>query len=251
MTDATPKSNRALTVFLPIVVVTLGGAASVGLGRGIQRAREERLIADVTPHPSLTREDRLRIATGIQETMGALIARPDFNREMSRALHRPVNTPADARAAGKELSARGLSRLSAAQLNEVYTIRLALAERSPAVCVALWNGRIADGEVMAALARLPHAQMLQWFRLSQAGMEAAMRPDFTVPPEDADAVQTVVQRAQESVAPAERPRFQRTIDAAENAAPLEGCATMLDILRTARQVDPALRERFYRSMARP
>ena len=77
MTDATPKSNRALTVFLPIVVVTLGGAASVGLGRGIQRAREERLIADVTPHPSLTREDRLRIATGIQETMGALIARPD------------------------------------------------------------------------------------------------------------------------------------------------------------------------------
>jgi hypothetical protein len=238
-----------LTALLALVIALVaGGRRSERIAR---RQREEALLTQIAPHPSLSRADRLRLAEGLDATLGPALRSGAMDAEMSRALGSPVRSTSDRRAALASLSARGLTRLSPAQLDEVFAIRLALSERSPAVCVGLWRGRITDGEVMAALARLPPEQALRWFALSREGIRAALAPGFTVADEDHDAVQEVLRRAEAMLSPADRARFARAVDGAEGVSALDGCATMLDVHRAARRVEPGLRERFYRSMARP
>ncbi len=237
-----------VTLGAVLVALVLGGRRSERLARA---RREEALLAQIAPHPRLSRADRLRLAEGLESTLGPALRDRSLDAAASGLLGRPLRTPGDQRAAFALLSARGLSRLSAAQLDEVFSIRLALAESSASVCVGLWRGHIVDGEVMAALARLPPETALRWFALSREGMRAALAPDFTVPPEDSIAVQEVLRRAEHALAPADRARFSRVIDGSAEASPLEGCATLLDVYRAARTAEPAMRERFHRSMARP
>lgn len=183
--------------------------------------------------------------------MASLLSAPDIDQRMSRALGRPVTNAAERRAAARELSARGLARLTRAQLDEVYAIKRELADRSMAVCAGMWSGRIADGEVMAALAKLPHARMIRWFELAQEGTRVAMAPGFSLPPEDTAAIDQVISRARDTTQGPDRERFLRVLDRGTDALPLEGCATLKEIYRSAAQADPELRERFYRAMARP
>lgn len=244
--ESRPKSTWVTFVSIVVasLVVTLGG-------RWWKSYRErEQLIEMIPAHPELSRDDRLRLAQAIEQNMGALLRQPDMPTQMSRALQRPVQTPAEVRAAARELSARGVTRFSSARLDELFSIRFDLAQRSPAVCAGMWTGRIADGEVMAALAKLPNDRMLRWFALSVEGMQLAMGPGFSTPPEDGDALTQMIVRARDALPDADRARFVRVIEQGERAAPLEGCATLLDLYRVARAAEPEARERFYRAMAR-
>jgi hypothetical protein len=252
MSDAMKDNPRKTAAQIGAAVTALA-LALVGANAIIVRARraaDAETIAMVPPHRDLTDADRLRIGRGIEQTMGAVLRGPDLDQRLSRAVGRPVSSVADRRAAGRELSARGLSRLTAAQLDEVYAIRLELAERSTAVCAGMWSGRIADGEVMAALARLAPPRMTRWFELSMEGIRIALSPGFSTPPEDGAAIDHIVSRARDATQGADRERFLRVIDRGAEALPLEGCATLKEIYRAAAQADPALRERFFRAMAR-
>lgn len=247
-----PWSKRAPRwLYAALLVSSVGALDCRAIKERFTRSSDAEIIAMVPAHRDLTDADRLRIGRGIETTMAVFLSEPDIDQRMSRALGRPVTNATERRAAARELSARGLARLTARQLDEVYSIRAELSERSMAVCAGLWSGRIADGEVMAALAKLPHARMIRWFELAQEGTRIAMAPGFSLPPEDTAAIDQVVSRARDATQGAERERFLRVLERESDALPLEACATIKEIYRAASQADPALRERFYRAMARP
>jgi hypothetical protein len=226
-------------------------AASVGIGVFRRTAAENQLIAAVPAHPSLTRDDRLRIARAIERSMGAILSDPTLDAQMSRAVGAPVRTPAERNRAAHTLSARGISGLPSAQLNEVFAMKLALAQASPLLCAGMWNGRVDQSEIFAALARLPQRQMERWMQLSSDSIRVALRPGFVVPNEDQPAIDAVISAAAARMDEPRRTRFQQTIDQGPEAPPLEGCSAWTALLEAARDSEPALRERFYRTMARP
>ncbi|MFO0562974.1 MAG: hypothetical protein U0269_33445 [Polyangiales bacterium] len=226
-------------------------AASVGMGAYRKHAAENQMIASVPAHPSLTRDDRLRIARAIERSMGAILSDPTLDAQMSRALGAPLRTPAERNRAAQTLSARGISGLAVAQLSEVFAVKLALARSSPLVCAGMWNGRVDQSEVFAALARLPQPQMERWMQLSADSVRVALRPGFVVANEDQSAIDAVISAAAARMDEPRRTRFQQTIDQGPEAPPLEGCSAWTALLEAARDSEPALRERFYRTMARP
>lgn len=227
-------------------------AASVGLGAYRKHADENQMIAAVPAHPSLTRDDRLRIARVIDRSMREVLSDPALDAKLSRAMGAPVRTPVERNQAAHTLSARGISGLPAAQLDEVFAIKLALAKSSPLLCAGMWNGRVEQSEVFVALARLPQPQMERWMSLSAQSITVAMRPGFVPAPEDQPAVDAVISAAEARMDEARRTRFQQTIDQGPDAPPLDGCAAWTALLEAARDSsEPGLRERFYRAMARP
>ncbi len=239
-----------------IAVVVVGLSVNLGLGVvgavwGARRATEERLIAAIPPHAELTRDDRLRLARAIDATVGSLISDPRFDAEVTRATGMRVSNTQERKNAARALTTRGMSGLNDAQLDEVFAIKLDLARRSTAVCAGMWNGRIAEGEVFAAIAKLPNERMLRWMTLSAEGARLALRRDFVVPAEDSAAIDAVIARARDGLDGERRTRFQRVIDGGAAALPLEGCATWIEVLESAQTAEPPLRHRFYRAMARP
>lgn len=226
-------------------------AASVGMGAYRRTAAENQMIAAVPAHPSLTREDRLRVARAIERSMGAVLSDPTLDAQMARAVGAPVRTPAERNRAAHTLSARGISGLPSAQINEVFALKLALARSSPLLCAGMWNGRVDQSEIFAALARLPQPQMERWMQLSSDSVRVALRPGFVVPNEDQPAIDAVISAAAARMDEQRRTRFQQTIDQGPEAPPLEGCSAWTALLEAARDSEPALRERFYRTMARP
>lgn len=234
----------------------LGLGLGVGLataGAQVYRAKlsESRLLEAVPEHPSMSRDDRLRVGHAIERTMGRVLTDPTLDAQMGRAIGTPIRDARARKQAAHVLSGRGISRLTAGQIEEVYAIKLALAQGSPLVCAGMWNGRVAEPEVIAALARLPTARMERWMQLSTESLRVALRPGFTPADEDQAAVDAVISRAAERMDETRRTRFQHTIDQGPDAPPLDGCAAWIALLEAARDSDPSMRERFYRTMARP
>jgi hypothetical protein len=240
------KTQAATTVG-----VILGGiAVSLAVDTYRTPTEEKRMLAAVPEHPLLTYEDRLRIAQAMRRSMSVLPSGSELDAQLARALAMPVRTEAERNRAVRTLSARGISALSLAQLDEVYAIKLALARSSPIVCAGMWNGRADPSELYVALARLPQAQMERWMQLSTEGLRLALRPGLSVPNEDQAAIEAVIEAAAARMDETQRTRFQQTIDQGPEAPPLDGCFAWTALLEAARDSEPALRERFYRTMAR-
>lgn len=252
MSEQSKGTSTRLGVGLGIAGAVISLGISVGTAVVVRaRLQENALLSLVPAHPSLTREDRLRVGRVINATVGEFGRDPSLDAQLTRAVGFTVNDHASRNRAGQLLGARGVTTLSAAQLDEVFAMKLALARSSPVLCAGMWNGRAEQSEVYAALARLPDAQLQRWMTLSMTGMRAAIRPGFTLPPEDTDALSLVVTHAVERLPVEQRTRFLRAVDQGPQALPLEGCATWIDLLESSRHEEPALRERFYRTMARP
>ncbi len=247
MADSSVGAKPKYSWVAVLTTVALVGGGSIAR----KRIEEQRLVEAIPAHAELSRDDRLRIARAVDSTMGALVNNPDLDAQMARALGTPVRNAQERSAAARALSARGVGRLSASQLDEVFSIKLELAQRSTAVCAGMWSGRVAPGEIFAALAKLPHPRMLRWMTLSAESAQLALRAGFTVPDEDQAAVDAMLSRAAAGLDETRRTRFQRTLDQSTDAPPLDGCATWIDLLQSARAADAPLRERFYRTMARP
>ncbi|MBL8684637.1 MAG: hypothetical protein JNK05_36010 [Myxococcales bacterium] len=215
------------------------------------RLREEALLQAVPTHPSLSRQDRLRVARTIDSLVAEFGHDPTLDAQLTRAAGFAVYDTATRNRAGQLLGARGVTTLNAAQLDEVFAVKLALARSSPSLCAAMWNGGADQGEIYAGLARLPDAQLHRWMALTVTGMRAALRPGFALPPEDAEAVSLVVAHAAERLDGERRTRFQSVAARGVGAPPAEACATWIDLLDAARREEPVLRARFYRAIARP
>lgn len=250
------EPSKGISTRLGVTVGVVGGLISIVISVGTaayvrNKLHDDALLQLVPTHPSLSRDDRLRLGRAIDANVGEFGRDPTLDAQLTRVVGFSVHDAASRNRAGQVVGARGVTALSAAQLDEVFAIKLALARSSPALCAGMWNGRGDQSEVYAGLARLPDAQMRRWMELSVIGMRAAIRPGFALPPEDTEALSLVVTHAAERLQGEQRTRFQRAVDQGPQAPPLEGCATWIDLLDAARQEAPALRERFYRTMARP
>jgi hypothetical protein len=219
--------------------------------RHFQRKSDERAaIASIPAHPRLTDAERLRMAQRIDVIVNQQLSSATFDADLTRATHLPIRNDGERRTAARVATAKGMAALPAAALDEFFALRLSLAAKSPVVCAGLWSGQQQEGELFYALSRLTTGEFERWLQLSVQSARLAMSPSFVSPAADDEAIQTVFRSAREAISPADQGRFDRVLQAGVNAVPEEGCATVVEVFRQARAMEPTMRVRFYRALLR-
>ena len=153
-----------------------------------------------------------------------------------------------ARSLGQQLSHAGLKRLGAADLDQWNRVRLLLAASSRAICAGLWTGKIDPVALVAELEKLGEADLDGWARLSANAMRAELAATEPVTLDPEGAAKTLL-AAQEHLAPADRERFGKDLEAGDKLPIDEACWVMEQLMRAVATLEPGPREAALRSLA--
>lgn len=66
----------------------------------------------------------------------------------------------------KNLTAKGIKRLSIEKLQEWNNIRLEMANKSEDLCAGMWNGKIGEADILSAMSKLSKDSIDKWMQLS-------------------------------------------------------------------------------------
>jgi hypothetical protein len=101
---------------------------------------------------------------------------------------------AEVRAMARELSAKGIKRLTVPELRRLGALRLALAEQSPRFCESLWTGAVDEATMTAALSGLNEAESSEFGRIISTAMRLEVRGEGVArPPADEARLMALIQ----------------------------------------------------------
>jgi hypothetical protein len=180
------------------------------------------------------------------ETFGAILRNPKlFDRvQAARSGQNPRGTGV------AELTAAGMARLDAADLDAIFGVKRALADLSPALCAAFWTGQPPAGALGEGLRQLTEEQQRIWITVS--GRALFREVDSVEPPAriSAAARDDAMADLTASLSPEGRAAFDQ---AARSPAPTTAvaCGAFRVLADGAKSLPPAEREVFLRALNNP
>jgi hypothetical protein len=150
-----------------------------------------------------------------------------------------------------ELAYRGMARLSLPELETSLSLRLRLADSSPAVCAGLWKGGIAAADLTAALNRLSPEERQRWSELHTRA--ASLEQSASGPPasisnlQAAQAWSTFLARLPES----SRAVIERTSKSGPSASSNDACQAFRIVAAEAPALAPDERDTLLRIVTCP
>jgi hypothetical protein len=180
------------------------------------------------------------------ETFGAILRNPKL---FARA--RAVQSAKSPRQTGvAELTAAGMARLDAADLDAIFGVKRALADFSPALCAAFWTGQPPAGALPEGLRQLTEDQQSIWITVSGRALSREM--DSVAPPARISAAAR--DEAMADLTGSLSPEGRAALDqAARSSAPTTAvaCRAFRVLADGAKSLPPAEREVFMRALNSP
>jgi hypothetical protein len=149
-----------------------------------------------------------------------------------------------------ELTAAGMARLDAADLDAIFGVKRLLADTSPGLCAGLWTGRISADDFAEGMRKLTEDQQRIWIAVSGRALsreiEAASEPPRIARAAKDEAMGSLVA----SLTPDDRASF---MGAAQSTAPTpsEACQAFRTLADGIRALPPADREVVIRALDNP
>jgi hypothetical protein len=149
-----------------------------------------------------------------------------------------------------ELTAAGMARLDAADLDAIFGVKRALADLSPEVCAGLWTGRVSANDFAEGLRRLTEDQQRIWITVSGRALsrevEAVSEPARIPRAAKDQAMETLMA----SLTPEERASL---VEAAQSTTPTptEDCQAFRALAHGMKALPPAERELVMRALNNP
>jgi len=84
-----------------------------------------------------------------------------------------------------ELIGLGMARLDIRDLAEIFDVKCALAEKSPALCAAFWTGQLSNDDLKAGMRTLSKEQQTVWITVQARALAKEVAADGPPPPEPA------------------------------------------------------------------
>jgi len=84
-----------------------------------------------------------------------------------------------------DLIGLGMARLDIRDLAEIFDVKCALAEKSPALCAGFWTGQLSNDDLKAGMRTLSKEQQTVWITVSGRALSKEVAADGPPPPEPA------------------------------------------------------------------
>jgi hypothetical protein len=191
-------------------------------------------------------------ARTIRDAVASGRYRDEYKKLVSHPRFREVTSgksPAEIRALAGSLTTRGLQYLEPADLQDWARIKARMAERSPALCAAMWKGRVDDPALGArTLTELGEPDARAWARLSA---KASLLALDDAPPLSVDhearvrALQSIVTKLPEGDRPAVMADVVKRAELSDERA----CQLMRMMLKGAGTLPAELRHAFLRALS--
>jgi hypothetical protein len=222
--DKPPKDRVRPLVLVVTLVSAVGGYAVVTTTLRSAAEYRHRQATASSRGLSLSANDRLdRI---IEHQMQPLVSSPLFEKHFEARVAKreragkKVDRVAFARQLGRDLVARGLARLSNADLLAIHELRKKMIVASERACPCYWDSAgCSQADVMDGVSRFNDFDLAAWSRLSVVAAFAELKaagPVASIPAELTRGLAAVL----ELVPSEQRPRLDAVIEAGEtNATP--------------------------------
>jgi hypothetical protein len=254
-----------VTVLLSALLGGIAGAVGVLLtklisrGFGAARAKQtSRIVYAVTVGlgvslgPVCARSslgDTVAVAVGLKSRSEVVLTRAmrSFIEDPRLKARLEGKDAAFAHAHAASLTARGITLLPAGELERWASLRLRLAEASPAYCAAAWRGGLTPRDLFRALDALTDEEQQRWGALVTRAAQLAL----DTPPTETTHGRTLQQGIATIAAtlpPGERGDFDRDVGLADPGAE-RSCELVQLVFRGAATLPAKEREAFLRALA--
>jgi hypothetical protein len=156
------------------------------------------------------------------QLLGSIISDPRFEKRIYAIQSRDTSAPAKGAAGGgvAGLVAAGMARLDAADQAAIFDVKVALADKSPALCAGFWTGNVPLALLSEAMRALDRTQQRTWITVSGRALtrelEASAAPPSRSTAAGTDAMAELIQRLS--------PEQRAALAAADQGAPSEQVA---------------------------
>ena len=178
--------------------------------------------------------------------------RDEYKKLVSHPRVREVTsgkTPAEIRALAGILTTRGLQYLELADLQDWVRIKARMAERSPALCAAMWKGRVDDPALGArTLTELGEPDARAWARLSAKASLLAL-DDASPPSVDHEARVRALQSIVAKLPEGDRPAVMADVVKRAELSDERACQLMRMMLEGADTLPAELQHAFLRALS--
>jgi hypothetical protein len=226
---ADPAAKRAHGL-----VIAVAGGLAVALGPAVAKTRVGDAVA-----VAVGMKSKSEVVIG--DAMRSLTEDPRLQAELVG------KDAAAAHAHIAELTARGIALLPAAEVERWASLRLKLADASPAYCAAAWRGGLAPRDLFRALDALTDEEQRRFGALSARAGKVALDTPRTGTAHGRTLMQGIAAIAA-TLPPAERADFDRDVGLADPGAE-RACQLTVLVLRGAASLPPKERDAFLRALA--
>jgi hypothetical protein len=241
-----------------LVAIIAAALASFGVKQGIESFRAYRAKSQRAAAWGLASGPAERIQQVLEREMQPMTSSPQFKKYFDEqfAAQNPggqkMAAEAFGRSLGQALVARGIGRLSDADLARLHGLKKTMIFASERACPCYWDpGGCAEADIMDGLARLPEPDMVTWCRLSAAAAMAELGAKDKLPssqPDFAKGLAAIV-----AGLPAEKhDRFLAILEPKDPKTPpakAEQCFAIRTIFSQAELLEAPDRTRFVRALA--
>lgn len=134
----------------------------------------------------------------------------------------------------QQFTQKGLARLSNDQLVIWNAARLNMANKSPALCSALWDGDFSNVNFTEVMRSLEEHELEDWIKVSAASLEAELAETSPNPP-DNELLQATIESFNNNLSEDDKQRAQLTFAKGAGANKDDGCWLMRSIMTYAEE----------------
>jgi hypothetical protein len=144
------------------------------------------------------------------QLLGSIVTDARLERRIaalrSRAASAPLKGPG--RTGVAELAAAGTARLDATDQEALFDVKVALADKSSALCAGFWTGNVTGAGLSEAMRALDGPHQRTWITLSARALTRELEANGAPPPASAGAGPDAMAELLQSLSPEQRAAFE-------------------------------------------
>jgi hypothetical protein len=212
---------RPLTMIWIDVVVGVGVGAQQ-IARPILKGRRMRHEIHAVALETFGNEESAALYTDLLEPITTDPRLEKHVRQLQAASSPSAPLKGPGRTGVADLIAAGMVRLEPADQVAIFDVKVALAEKSPALCAGFWTGSVPSTALTESMRNLDRSQQRSWIAISARALTRELEADGTPPPAPGPAAQDAMAELVQSLSAEEQAAFGAA--AAAQGAPTQDVA---------------------------